>query len=221
MDCQPTRYNYASLSGSYQVCFESNENYSFSAGQMSAMAAGLDYWNSVFSDLGVNISFSATYGLKDSLAPCPSTTNIIFSPSYDTEGHLALADLTTDGNGAVVRIDTTRLLADDQNWDHLAAHELGHILDYQDVHTNGCYLYTVMWQENDVVPTPSCSSDKVANSTRYKGGGGTNEDFQPAGGECYDVYLVREFYVWDGSDFYYVGSAVIAYLGQYCGPPPI
>ena len=56
--CQPSLYNYATLSGPYKVCVESNSTYAWSSSQASAVASGKDYWNNYFSAAGINIKIT-------------------------------------------------------------------------------------------------------------------------------------------------------------------
>jgi hypothetical protein len=108
------------------------------------------------------------------------------------------------------------------DWTDIGAHEFGHILDFNHLDTPGCQGKTVMWhQTQPMLPASARCGDKIAVTGKYTGNNTSDGyDSVPDGGEeeCYDLYLIRYRYWFDGSDWHDGGYSSY-YLGHYCGPP--
>lgn len=227
ISCQPTLYNYATLSGPYKVCVKSNSTYAFTQTQADAVASGKDYWNNYFTAAGVNISFSSV--TADASTPCPNDTDITISivdPSaMVNNGALSEANLTTNGHGATVHVNADQLSNGAVDWQDMGAHELGHILDFKDVKnegaTSGCVGLTIMWEINQTMPSSALCADETACSGKYVSPNTGGDDYyDPIGGECYDWYWVTTYYYYSEGNWYEAGETW-EYIDEYCGVPPM
>ncbi len=213
--CAPDVYNYARyLIGSYTVCFldtyPGNPEWSFTEGEVFAMAEGINqYWNAQLDAAGAQISFGPF--IHEQI--CPSGSIVIrresLSSSIEAQTHM-----TEDGNDAIIDIRSDLQLTGDF-WKNLAAHEIGHVLDFKDVYDPQCEGKTIMWHVNSLPWAPARCSDSLAVQANYQP---ANVDyftyFTPP--NCYDQYLVYYYSCWDGTGWYYCGSSWY-YITTWCG----
>ncbi|HKV98496.1 MAG TPA: hypothetical protein VJN96_01670 [Vicinamibacterales bacterium] len=103
------------------------------------------------------------------------------------------------------------------------AHEFGHLLDYQDVYTNGCNIsLTVMWHEGGNYPGSLSCADQGLLITRFTGNTYVNDEWVHSMDEedCYDQYKVTIAYWWDSQGYHEIIIGRV-FWDHVCGPPPI
>ena len=221
--CKPALDNYASLSGNYDVCIESDSSHDLGPIRQN-IAAGIAYWEPYFEEASIDISFSFFEGTAEN--PCSGhdiKVKVVPNSSMSNSGALAEAHRTPNGRGAEIWINEDELGNSAIDWNGMGAHEMGHILDFDDVRPpKDCSGKTLMWHENGAIPPGGVRcADKTAASQKYKGGTPGDGEYWIPSGDCYDIWLYVEYYWWGNGEWHYSGWNWVMYLYTDCenGPP--
>jgi hypothetical protein len=226
LDCTPGLLGNPNMSGSFTVCLESGSTYAFSQTQYDAIESGLHYWDSYFQDAEIDISFSVI-GRNPS---CSGSGADIVIKLVDTNtdmvnvGALAEANQTSYGYGATIKVNEAQLTNSAVDWAEMAAHEMGHLLGFDDINPPlSCSGLSVMWHQNVAMPSGGATcSDKTAASGKFVGG---NNDPGPEWfpeGDCWEVWTVYRYWWFDGTDYHFSGWFLGTYQYTDCdGGPPI
>jgi hypothetical protein len=229
-DCQPARIGAnTSMSGQYTVCIQSDSNNQFSSAEASAIETGIQhYWGGYLSTAS-SIGFAISTGTAAD--PCSGDITISIDPSLRTanNGNGDWADTDPsggDGRGSTIRVNPDFLgqTFATANWEWLGAHEMGHVLDFNDITNDACQAYSIMAHGNQNYDPDDeflrCA-DALACSLRWTQSNlddGANQS-QPNEDNCFDVYYVQVQFCWNGQHWILCGQ-VWTWLYEDCDPIP-
>lgn len=224
--CAPIHDGVHNLSGNYTVQIEWSNSYQYPSGQISEMKNAIEgYWNGYFQALGINISFSVSDCNVD--VGCGSADIRIFLDdpvNFFNQGALAETLQTSDGHGSSVRVDRTQLSNINVHWSHMGAHEVGHVLGFDNVSNSECALATIMFIPNRPMLSSVGCGDKIAVSDHWLGQTYYSDDYQWIHGsaDCYEVWRTTYYFCSDdGIHFYQCGEVGPVFSHFYCGEPPV
>lgn len=221
--CTPAQMTHVTgLSGTYSVCIETDDGSNqMSIDERDGIKEGIEqYWDSYFAEADFPLDFTVSFA---SNGQCSADIRIRLQAGlFNATGHMAEADTTADGRNSGVRIDPLFLgQYGKDTWKNLGAHEIGHILGFDDV-AEYCNDWSVMVNPISTGPLTGIQcGDSVALSQRYPAdpGGGVEEDFPSEYEEdCWDTYFVVYHYYWSGEDWVLYDTDYY-FLGTHCEPP--
>lgn len=180
------------------------------------MQAGMaDYWGNYFdyNNIPISINFSSSSSCNTNGVEVIRSN--LSGTQYDNGGR---ATVTSNAQGdAKIEIDTD-VTGNDDVWKGFGAHELGHILDYDNAASN-CTSNSIMadpfvWNG----PSMQCG-DQNANQQRWSSSG--DENWEPSVHEedCWDVYWVQITYCHAGGNNWVQCGYRRTFLGTDCTPP--
>jgi hypothetical protein len=229
--CQPVHDGLNFLDGTYVVCIDSTGAGEFPQAHATAIAEGIDaYWEDYFDDADINVQF--TYVLSGVGDNCPSH-DILITPvdpqgmvNYGATAEAYVSWPNHDGRGAHIDVNGDVVGNSSVDWCAIMAHEMGHILGFDQMERPECNGETIM-HPGTVTSLPSATlcADKVAASQAY-----VNENFIEDGEmwdpsqdeeDCYDVYAIYVYGWKDATGWHYLGWSYGPFLRTDCGPPPI
>lgn len=226
--CIPSRDTSIIVSGTLTVCFADTAAPSGGAwgGEEVDIQTGIErYWEDWYSENQVPIDFDFTQVSDET--NCPSGSVVMKKGNPGSSTAYAGAFPTSNGQGASVVYSpsqTSGLSEDD--WKALGAHEMGHILGYQNIDTpSGCDNYSIMANTGPLYwpgdsSGPMCGEIGAFSGT-YSTGGDT--DYRnPTGSDCEDgleVWHIRITWCNYGNGWFVCGWSE-TFLGCHYGPLP-
>ena len=161
---------------------------------------------------GIPISFSYTVASECDL----NSIEVIRSDASDVPVGGGAASVTPDAHGdAKIRIHSS-FSSSEENWKALAAHEVGHLLDFNHADT-GCGAYSIMIAIGFTWSGLKCG-DSAALFVRWPWE--DTESWEPSEFEedCWDVYIVR-ITLCEGAGGYYQCGYQKFFQRTDCGVP--
>jgi hypothetical protein len=167
-DCTPSPVaGWAGLApGEWNVCFQSDATHTIPSWQVNAMSIGIeDYYghNGYFYNNNIGITFNYTTG--DASNPCSGDINVTVSDSLPSNEMVV-----SDGGNYSMQINSQYLgQYDEGTWEWTGAHEMSHLMGYDDVHIAGCEGFTILYGNGaqSSLPGSMLCSDSRWLANRY------------------------------------------------------
>lgn len=211
--CAPARLGIATNLSNVEVCFDTDD---FSGTEITNMQAGMQsYWGDYFSnnEIPISISFS-------SASSCDSNLVEVVRANLTGTANAGGAQATPSSNahgGAKIEVDLG-VTGSADDWKGYGGHELGHILDYDNLAGN-CAPYSMMASPFVWNGASMQCGDHHSNVQRWTTS--SNETYEPSVYEedCWDYYWTTITYCHAGGNNWVECGWKSVFLGTDCSPP--
>lgn len=183
--CEPAPKSGVSVGGSRSVCISTG----FSATERDNMKIGIEtYWPGVLANTGSPVTLNVVIAANQSAPTCTTTgADIMITADSAAAPDLAIAAHTSNGVGATIKVNPTYLgdyygtgTSGQNLWQNVGAHEIGHIVGFENVSTTGCASATIMKVPvtYDALMSNACS-DAAAALLKYPKRDDDGDGFSP------------------------------------------